>query len=193
MLSVRLQRVGRKNDPSFRMVIIDSKRSVKSANYIEMVGSYNPRQKTVDVKADRVKHWIAQGAKPTDTVHNILISQKVIEGKKVNPLGKKTPVVKEKKEDKAETKDTVEAEAAEPEAEATAAEPEAVDNSADSEAPKEKKKEETETPKEEPKLEPAEEPAVEEDKKKPVKPEPVEDNAPKEAVTKKEDKKEEAA
>ena len=99
MLSVRLQRVGRKNDPSFRMVIIDSKRSVKSANYIEMVGSYNARQKTVDLNKDRIKHWIGEGAKPTDTVHNILINNKVIEGKKVNPLGKKTPIVAKKKEE----------------------------------------------------------------------------------------------
>lgn len=98
MLTVRLQRVGRKNDPSFRMVIIDSKRGVKSADYIEMVGSYNPRQKTVEVDGDRIKHWISVGAKPTDTVHNILINEKVIEGKKVNPLGKKTPIVKDKAE-----------------------------------------------------------------------------------------------
>ena len=108
MLTVRLQRVGRKNDPSFRMVIIDSKRGVKSADYIEMVGFYNPRQKTVDVKADRIKHWISVGAKPTDTVHNILVNQKVIDAKKVNPLGKKTPILKEKEEvaeTKTETKD----------------------------------------------------------------------------------------
>jgi small subunit ribosomal protein S16 len=75
------------------MVIIDSKRGVKSADYIEMVGSYNPRQKgNTKIDGERVKYWISVGAKPTDTVHNLLINEKVIEGKKVNPLGKKTPI-----------------------------------------------------------------------------------------------------
>ncbi|MCH7538497.1 MAG: 30S ribosomal protein S16, partial [Proteobacteria bacterium] len=41
MLKVRLQRVGRRNDPSFRVVVIDSKKGPKSRNYIEMLGSYN--------------------------------------------------------------------------------------------------------------------------------------------------------
>jgi len=165
MLTVRLQRVGRKNDPSFRMVVIDSKRGVKSANYIEMVGSYNPRQKSVDVKADRVKHWIAQGAKPTDTVHNILINEKVIEGKKVNPLGKKTPVVK-KKAEKEKPAEAPKAEEKTEEAETKTDEDTPVEEEKKEETPKEKVEEKPEAPKEEPKEDketPKEEPK--EDKK----------------------------
>lgn len=153
MLKVRLQRVGRKNDPSFRMVVIESTKGPKSANHIEILGSYNPRQKTVEVKGDRVKHWIAQGAQVSDTVNNILINQKIIEGKKRNPLGKKTPIVKEKTEEeiKAEEDAKVAAEAPveekseeakeeAPEAPAAEAEPEAVDDSKE-EVPAEESKE----------------------------------------------------
>lgn len=99
MLKVRLQRVGRKNDPSFRMVVTESQRGPKTGNYIEMVGSYDPKRKTVAVNSERISYWLSVGAKASDTVHNILIKQKVISGKKINVLPKKTPIIKEKKEE----------------------------------------------------------------------------------------------
>lgn len=86
---IRLTRVGKKKDASFRVVVVDSKRKVKAGNYLEMVGSYDPRVDRSELKADRIKHWIAQGAKPSDTVHNLLVSNKLIEGKKINVLPKK--------------------------------------------------------------------------------------------------------
>ena len=88
MLTIRLTRVGKKNDPSFRVIVVESKRKPQPGNYLEMVGSYNPRQDRVDLKADRIKHWISMGATVSDTVHNLLISNKVIEGKKINILPK---------------------------------------------------------------------------------------------------------
>jgi small subunit ribosomal protein S16 len=68
---------------------VDSKRKVQAGNYLEMVGSYDPRVDKVELKADRIKHWVAEGAQPSDTVHNLLISNKIIEGKKRNVLPKK--------------------------------------------------------------------------------------------------------
>lgn len=53
-----------------------------------MVGSYDPRLNRVDLKADRIKHWLQNGAKASDTVHNILVSNKVIDAKKINVLPK---------------------------------------------------------------------------------------------------------
>ncbi len=88
-LVIRLTRVGKKKDASFRVVVIDSKRKVQAGNYLEMVGSYDPRVDRSELKADRIKHWISMGAKPSDTVHNLLISNKIIEGKKINVLPKK--------------------------------------------------------------------------------------------------------
>jgi small subunit ribosomal protein S16 len=90
MLSIRLTRVGKKKDTSFRVVVIDSKRKIQAGNYLEMVGSYDPRVNTADLKAERIKHWMSMGAKPSDTLHNLLITKGIIEGKKINVLPKKT-------------------------------------------------------------------------------------------------------
>lgn len=84
MLKVRLQRVGRKNDPSFRVVVIDSRRGPRSGNFIEVLGSYDARRDVLQIKAERVKHWLAQGAETSGTLHNLLVEQKIIAGKKIN-------------------------------------------------------------------------------------------------------------
>lgn len=90
MLTIRLTRVGKKKDGSFRVIVIDSKRKVQAGNYLEMVGSYDPRVNTVSLKADRIKHWMSMGATVSDTVHNLLVSEKIISAKKINVLPKKT-------------------------------------------------------------------------------------------------------
>jgi small subunit ribosomal protein S16 len=86
MLTIRLTRVGRKNDPSFRVIIIDSKRKVKAGNYLEMLGSHDPRTNRTELKAERIKYWMSHGAQTSDTVHNLLVSQKIIDAKKINVL-----------------------------------------------------------------------------------------------------------
>lgn len=95
MLVIRLQRVGRTNHAEFRVVVTESTHAATSSNYKEIVGHYNPHTNTVALDAARIQHWMSVGAQPSDTVHNILVSQKVIEGKKRNVLPKKTPIVKE--------------------------------------------------------------------------------------------------
>ena len=95
MLKIRLQRTGRKHEPTFRLVLTDSKNSTKSGKTLETLGSHDFRKENTQIDTDRVKYWISQGAQPTDTVHNLLISQKVIEGKKINVLPKKTVPKKE--------------------------------------------------------------------------------------------------
>ncbi len=98
---IRLQRRGRTNDPSFRVILVESKRGPKSGNYLEMLGSYDPRTARIALEGERIKHWISKGAQVSDTVHNLLISQKVIEGKKKNVLPRKSPIQKEGGEAKA--------------------------------------------------------------------------------------------
>lgn len=101
MLMIRLQRVGRKHEPVFRLVLTDSKNSTKSGKYLEVLGSYDPRNdnKIEQFNIPKIKHYISKGAKLSDTVHNFLVSKKAIDGKKVNTLPKKKPI---KKEDKKE-------------------------------------------------------------------------------------------
>ena len=100
MLKIRFQRIGRKNDPSFRAVLTDSKNSTKSGKFLEILGTYNPKAKEDDKKknlnTDRIKYWMSKGAKCSDTMHNFLVHDKVIEGKKVNVLPKKKPTIKRK-------------------------------------------------------------------------------------------------
>ena len=96
MLKIRLQRIGRKNDPSFRAVLTDSKNSTKSGKFLEIVGTYNPKAGLANFEGDRIKYWMSKGAKLSDTMHNFLVHQKVIEGKKINVLSKKTPTLKKK-------------------------------------------------------------------------------------------------
>lgn len=96
MLAIRLQRVGRKNDPSFRIIVQDHRRSPKKTRgLVEFVGSYDARKGNPQVNGERIKYWMALGAQPSATVHNILVDTKVITGKKVNAMNKKTKVVKE--------------------------------------------------------------------------------------------------
>ena len=100
MLKIRLQRIGRKNDPSFRAVLTDSKNSTKSGRFLEIVGTYNPKAKETkeetNFKIDRIKYWVSKGAQLSDTMHNFMVHQKVIEGKKKNVLPKKKPTQKRK-------------------------------------------------------------------------------------------------
>ncbi|MFA6324956.1 MAG: 30S ribosomal protein S16 [Candidatus Paceibacterota bacterium] len=96
MLKIRLQRIGRKNDPAFRTVLTDSKNSTKSGRFLEIVGTYNPKIGETKLETERIKYWMSKGAKLSDTMHNFLVHEKVIPGKKVNVLPKKKPTIKRK-------------------------------------------------------------------------------------------------
>jgi small subunit ribosomal protein S16 len=103
MLRIRLQRVGRKHEPTFRVVLTDSQNSTKSGRFLEVLGSHDPRHKELtQLDADRIKYWMSKGARVTDTMHNMLISKKIIDGKKINVLPKKTVAQKEEAAPKAE-------------------------------------------------------------------------------------------
>lgn len=91
MLMIRLQRIGRKNDPAFRVVLTDSKNSTKSGKFKEILGSYNVKTGEILFKIDRISHWMKNGAQVSDTIHNFLVHKKLIEGKKKNILSKKSP------------------------------------------------------------------------------------------------------
>lgn len=96
MLKIRLQRTGRKNDPAFRVVLTDSKNATKSGKFLEILGSYNVKAGVVEFKADRILYWVKNGAQVSDTVHNFLVTKKIIEAKKKNALSRKSPTKKRK-------------------------------------------------------------------------------------------------
>lgn len=95
MLKIRLQRTGRKNDPSFRVVVTEHTSSPKAGKNVAQVGSYHPKTKDTVLDAEAIKGWLAKGAQASGTLHNMLITKGIITGKKINVLGKKTPIIKE--------------------------------------------------------------------------------------------------
>jgi|SRR3989344_5980711 len=83
MLIIRLQRVGKKNFPSFRVVLAQKHKAVKK-DFVELLGHYNPRTKQFGLKSpERLQHWVKQKVQISPTVHNLLISQGLMAGKKV--------------------------------------------------------------------------------------------------------------
>ena len=72
---IRLKKFGSKKNPSYRVVVIDS-RKARDSRTIEEVGSYHPIEKDVEkqivLKDDRIRHWLSHGAQPSATVKRIL-------------------------------------------------------------------------------------------------------------------------
>ena len=79
---IRFQRVGKKNEPSFRVVLTE-KRLGPQRKYLEEFGFYNPRTKTAQLKAERILYWLSKGAKASPSCHNLLVGEGVISGSKI--------------------------------------------------------------------------------------------------------------
>lgn len=90
MLMIRFQRIGRKNDPAFRMLVLEKASGPKAGKYVDLVGTYNPKTKAVTLQPERIKDWVAKGAQVSPSLMNLLIAKGVFEGKKINVLPKKT-------------------------------------------------------------------------------------------------------
>ncbi len=112
MLKLRLQRVGRIHEPSFRLVLTESKNSTKSGRFKEILGSYDPRKSTDSFDAERIKHWLSQGVGITGTVHNLLVKHRIINAKKINvsAKSKKATVTSEPVAETPEAKEATSAE-----------------------------------------------------------------------------------
>jgi len=83
MLTIRLFRVGRKNQPAFKIVVCNKQNAASRGRFVEEVGFYDPLTKQRNLKGDRVKYWLSVGAKASPTVHNMLVTDKVVEGPKI--------------------------------------------------------------------------------------------------------------
>lgn len=106
MLSIRLQRVGRRGDPAHRVVVQDHTQSPKSGRCVEILGSYNPRKAFYTIDNERASYYVANGAQLSETVHNLFVDEGIISEKKVNALPRKSPIqsaASESEEDSAST------------------------------------------------------------------------------------------
>ncbi|HVM73806.1 MAG TPA: 30S ribosomal protein S16 [Candidatus Paceibacterota bacterium] len=86
MLKIRLQRTGRINSPSYRVIVAEHTRGPKTGNFVEVVGTYDPKSKARSLDTERIRYWISVGAQPSATMHNMLISAGITTGKKINVL-----------------------------------------------------------------------------------------------------------
>ncbi len=77
MLSIRMQRTGRKADPMFRIVVQDSRRTSTSGNVIAFLGNYNPHTKELVLNKDKIKVYLNNGAQPSSRVIGLLNQQKI--------------------------------------------------------------------------------------------------------------------
>lgn len=165
MLKIRLQRLGRKNRPNYRIVVAEHS-AAPQGKYVDLLGSYDPLAKTdaIKVDADRVLEWIKKGAQPSNTVARLL------KGEGVKGM---EPFIVEMKDKKKKNEEEPKEEA--PKEEAAPAE--GADTPAE-EAPAEEVKEEA---------------SAEEAKEEPVAEEPKTEEAPKEEVKEEEAPAEEPA
>ncbi|MFH1078187.1 MAG: 30S ribosomal protein S16 [Patescibacteria group bacterium] len=83
MLTIRLTRIGKRKQPIYRFIVSEKGRDPWGKS-LEILGQYNPRTTPVTfvLKEDRVKYWIAQGAQCSETVWNLLVERKIVEGEK---------------------------------------------------------------------------------------------------------------
>jgi len=102
MLTIRLERVGKKNRAQFK-IVLQEKRIAPGGAHVEILGSYDPHTKSTLLKEDRIKHWLSQGAQPSDTAHNLFVSKGIMAGAKIKvkmPAKKVEPSVTEVVADK---------------------------------------------------------------------------------------------
>jgi small subunit ribosomal protein S16 len=83
MLRIRLKRTGKSNSASYRVVVAERSAHPQSEGK-ENLGHYNPTTdpKQIDLKKERIEYWLNEGAQPSNTVHNLLIEEGIIEGDK---------------------------------------------------------------------------------------------------------------
>ncbi|KIL44860.1 30S ribosomal protein S16 [Jeotgalibacillus soli] len=88
-VKIRLKRMGANKNPFYRIVVADS-RSPRDGRFIEIVGTYNPvaNPAIVDLKEDLILKWMHDGAKPSDTVRNLLSNEGIMEKFHNAKLGK---------------------------------------------------------------------------------------------------------
>jgi len=111
MISIRFLRLGKKNHPFYRIVATDKKNPPQGGRFLEVLGFYNPLTKEKKLKSERIKYWLSVGAKASDTVYNLLVSEKIVQGKKIRadkPVKKKKQEESMKKEQRTKEADTKE-------------------------------------------------------------------------------------
>ncbi len=80
MVRIRLRRMGKKKEPTYRIVIADA-RSPRDGKFIEIIGNYAPTRqpKTLNIDGERARYWLSVGAQPSETVQYLFKKAGVVE------------------------------------------------------------------------------------------------------------------
>jgi len=83
MLMLRLQRIGKKKHPIYRLIVSEKQRDTQAGS-LEILGFFSPQEKNkeLELKVERIKYWLSIGAQPSTTVHNLLLKKGILSGKK---------------------------------------------------------------------------------------------------------------
>lgn len=93
MLKLRLARIGKKKQPFYRLTISENTKDTYGPS-LEILGSYNPRNKEAQLNNERIQYWLGVGAQMTPTVNNLLIEKGAVKGQKA--VSKKAKIKKTK-------------------------------------------------------------------------------------------------
>jgi small subunit ribosomal protein S16 len=92
MLTIRLTRVGKKKQPSYRFIVSEKARD-PWGKALELLGTYNPltNPSTIKLEKERILYWISKGAQCSETVWNLFVDQGIVQGakKRVNTIKKR--------------------------------------------------------------------------------------------------------
>jgi small subunit ribosomal protein S16 len=143
LLKIRLARVGKKKQPTYRVVVADA-RAPRDGAYVEIIGHYNPRTEpnTFVIDEEKARDWMRKGAQPTDRMHKLLATVGLMEPPVFAPPKPKAQPQAERPPAPAAAAPAAVAEAPAAEPEAAADEPEATAEA--EEAPAEAAEEATE-------------------------------------------------
>jgi len=96
MLAIKFKRIGKKHQPSFRVVVLE-KRSKLGGRFVDDLGWLNPRSREFDVNKERAEHWLKVGAQATASVHNLFVRAGFVQSKKIQVHQKKSKKAVEEK------------------------------------------------------------------------------------------------
>lgn len=82
MLTIRFSRKGKKKAPLYSIIVVEKAKD-PWGDYTDKVGTYNPQTKVAVIDAEKAKDWISKGAQPSETVHNLFVTQGIIKAEKV--------------------------------------------------------------------------------------------------------------
>ncbi len=77
MLTMRLQRIGKKGQAYFRIIVTEHTKKPQG-EYLELLGSYDPHKKNLLAKKERIEYWMSKGVQLSPTVNNLLVNHKII-------------------------------------------------------------------------------------------------------------------